>query len=342
MLATTADLITYLQQEENRPNFIVIRSMVHSILCCGSSADAEALLPHFLSRPDDLNYSALLPVLMQHGNSKVAETLYHSSTESQRLKPGVDEMVLQVLGALQYEPCRPMLVYYALEQEPYDYYLNMHAVLGLLYMNVSDLTPAIQNSIENCYGQSLFPEYVPALVGKLPQTLQQSILPKLFELGETTASTDCLGGIVLGFSLCGAVGEAYFWKAFFTPHWEMGMTGTGLRQNTFTALNNLQISFQQLYQKVKTLEKTLQPYGLEMLLAMLAQKVEEPLHLNSSESITDIYTTLFGWKSSEESNNLSNLADRLNKREEADRIENLLELKMREEMMLKNFLTPKA
>jgi len=337
MLATTTSLIQYLQQEKEARHFTVINAMVHAILSCGSAKDAEALLPTFLSNPGDLDHAQLLPVLEQFGNTPIAETLFKELTTDQRLNQGVDEVVLAVLGKLKYEPARPMLIYYALEQEPYNYYLSQQAVFGLLHFDLTNIQPLIKSSIEKCYGQSLFPEFVPALVCKLEISDQQQVLEQLYHLGCNTASTDCIGGIVLGFSLCGELGKPYFWKVLFDPYWELGLSSTGNRSYTFMAMQNLQISFYELYEKVRSIEEPdAQRYALDMLLEMLDIKISEPLSTNAPETITYIYTTLFGWQSAWESNNLTNLAEKLGRSDAASNIEKLMEQKLKEEMLYKN------
>lgn len=339
MLTTTQQLIQYLQKDGSR-HFAVLRAMVQTIVACGSQADADALLPHYLSHPDSLDHAQVVPILTQFGNTEMAEKIYRSLTDNNRLKDGVDESVLQLFGKLKYEPALPLLVYYALEQEPYQYYLSQHAVLGLLHFNLSPIQPLIKSSIEKCYGQSLFPEFVPALVCKLDAPEQEGVLQKLYALGESTASTDCLGGIILGFSLCGKKGAPYFWKAFFNPAWELNSSATGARHYTFKALQNLRLTFRELYQKVKSIEDAgEQRYALSMLLEMLALKIEEPIQEHAPETITEIYTLLFGWKNEMEGDNLTDLAEKLGESEEAIRIESLLEQKLKEEMLYQNFIS---
>ena len=342
MLTTTQELIQYLHPEEKNRNFSVLNAMVHTILSCGSEADAQALLPYYLLQPGNLDHAQILPVLMQYGNTGMAQKIYQAVTQHHRLKEGVDETVLQLFGKLKYEPARPLLIYYALEQEPYQYYLSQHAVLGLLHFNLTDLKPLIKSKIEKCYGQSLFPEFVPALVCKLDAPEQQDVLQKLYELGENTASTDCMGGIVLGFSLCGDAGVPYFWKVLFNPNWELGMSSTGARNYTYKAIQNLQITFRELYQKVKSIEDIeAQRYALDILLEMLEIKATKPLAENTPETITDILTLLYGWKTATESDNITDLAEKLEKSEEASRIESLLEQKLKEEMLYHNYLSLK-
>lgn len=334
MLPVTQELIHYLQQSSQARQYTVLQAMVHTIVQCGSAADADALLPVFLQQPADLDHVALLPVLRRFGDKQTAEKVAEACTENNRLKEIVDEGVLQLLGALQHEPSRPLLMYYAFEKQPYDYYQNKYAVLGLLHMNCEGLQETIKASIENCYGQNLFPEFVPALVCKLNAEDKKEVLEKLFELGATTASTDCNAGIILGFSLCGSDGESYFSKALFDPAWELHSTSTGSLYFTYQSLQNLSISFQQLFEKVKAIEESdNRDYALNVLLALLEVKINEPLELKTeAESIAVIYTLLFD----SEVKNLAALTQKQTLIENIDRIEKLLELKMREEMLLKN------
>lgn len=338
MLTTTQDLIHHLQREKGSRHFIVLTAMVQTLLSCGSEADAQALLPYYLAQPGDLDHAQILPVINRFGNTQMAEKIYRAVTTNHRLNKGVDESVLELFGALGYEPARPLLVYYALEQQPYNYYLSQYAVLGLLHFNLSDLQSLIKSNIEKCYGQSLFPEFMPALVSKLEASEQGDVLQKLYELGENTASTDCISGIVLGFSLCGNSGAPYFWQALFNPHWELGLGSTGARHYTYKSLQNLGITFGEIYKKVKSMEDTdAQRYALSILLEMLEMKTGEPMVEAAPETFVDIYTHLFSWKG----HNLTHLADKLDISEEASRIEALLQQKLNEEMLYQNFMALK-
>ena len=193
----------------------------------------------------------------------------------------------------------------------------------------------IKSAIENCYDKNLFPEFVPALVCKLNDPTP--VLEKLYELGSQYASTDCNAGIILGFSLSGEEGKKYFKKVLFDPLWETYSTSTGTVNFAYQGMKNAGINFNELYQELKYIsDKEQLSNSMDVFFALMERKINDP-EINFDESFTDIYNLLFNRDNANESINLTDLALKTDKAEEVFHIETLIELKMNEEAILKNY-----
>lgn len=68
-------------------------------------------------------------------------------------------------------------------------------------------------------------------------------------------------------------------------------------------------------------------------------KINDP-ELNEEESFADIYVSLFKWKNENESDNVVDFARSVGKEDEAYRLKELLKLKLREEAILKDMISP--
>lgn len=331
MLTTTRDLLTHLQLEPSRRNTAVIFAMVNAIVKYGSHSDAEALLPQYLTNTQEFTHSYLLPIFKKWGDQSFAEALFDLAVEGDRLKEDADPELLEVLGHLKYAPVMPILAACLFKEKTSDYYISAYAALGLLHFECSGIQKEIKESIEDCYGKNLFPELVPALVCKLQD--RQQVLENLYELGNTTASTDCNAGIILGFSLCGAQGRPYFMKVLFDPNWETGSSATGTLHYVYEGIKNLGLSFKTVYQKgIADPERVKE--NLHVLLALLRKRIDDP-EIHHSESFTDLCNLLF---TDAGNGTLTGLAEHVGSGREAAEIEKLIVLKMNEQVLLKNFM----
>ncbi|KPE51886.1 hypothetical protein [Chryseobacterium indologenes] len=234
------------------------------------------------------------------------------------------------------KPVKPILADYLFgNREETDYYISRSAALGLLNFDCTEYQKEIEAEIEKCYGKNVFPEFVPALVGKLEAP--HAILDKLFELGNQFASTDCNAGIVLGFSLCGEQGRTYFRKILFDRNWEVDSTATGTIHFAYQGLKNLGITFKDLYLEIKMISGEENPeYALDVFFALLERKFDDVAPA-PEESFADIYTTLFSWKNENEGSNIIDLAGSVSKTEKVYEIKKLTEMKMNEEVILRNY-----
>ena len=336
MLKTTIELIEHLKRNKTERELTLINSLVYSIVACGDKRDADAVLNQYLSNPSDFHYSYLLQVFKKWGDHSVAEQLFNASIFKNKLKENAEPEILEVLGHLKYAPIKKTLADYIFENPEPDYYISKNAVLGLIHFDCHEYQNEIEMEIEKCYGKNLFPVFVPALVCKL--TDRKSILENLYKLGNEFASTDCNAGIVLGFSLCGEEGRPFLKRVLFDPNWETDSTGTGTVHFAYEGLKNLGVTFMELYQEIKSIsDEGKLKNSLGVLFALLDRSIED-IEINKKESFADIYTALFKWKNDRESDNIIDLAERVGKMEDAYKIEKLLELKMKEEAIFKNFI----
>jgi hypothetical protein len=337
MLRTTYELIEYLKLDESDRELTIICSLVNSLVKCGDKSDAIALLHQYLTNSNDFHYSYLMPVFKKLGDPSVAEQIFNASICNNTLIENTNPEILEVLGQLKYKPIKHILADYIFEDRERDYYISKYSILGLMNFDCSDYQNKIEIEIEKCYGKNLFPEFIPALVCKLKD--RNSILEKLYELGSEFASTDCNAGIILGFSLCGEQGRHYFLKVLYDQNWETHSSGTGTIHYAYQGLKNLDITFKELYQEIKLIsdnEKT--KYCLSVFFALLNKRIDD-IEINKKEPFADLYTTLFKWKNNSESDNIIDIAKSVDKIEEAYEIEKLIELKMNEEAILKNYIT---
>lgn len=326
MLLATRELIAHLQTAQRSAP--LIDALVCAVVRCGGPDDARALLPSFLGAPFDFYHQYLLPVFAAWGDGATAEAIFRACA------PGHHEVappeVLELLGQLRYEPARPLLTRYAFE--PSDYYLSKHAVLGLLHFDLDDLADVIKPAIEATYGQNLFPEFVPALVSKLRH--REGMLEKLYASGTTVCSTDCNAGILLGFALCGAEGLPWFKKALFNPAWEAGNTGTGTAFWAYRGLAPLGLGIGDLFGEVAQLrDEEGAAYGARVLLSLLEKKLRHHL-ADHPERFASVYLSLFGQPNG--GRTITELAAQAGFGDEAERLEELLEMKVYEEAVLRN------
>lgn len=101
-------------------------------------------------------------------------------------------------------------------------------------------------------------------------------------------------------------------------------------------LKNLGITFRQLYEDINTAtDKETLEYSLNVFFALLKVKIND-IETNSEETFADIHKFLF----QRTKNNLLDLAERIDnqKMQEAYEIKKLIELKINEEVTLRNYL----
>lgn len=252
-----------------------------------------------------------------------------------KLNENADPILLNLLGNLKYEPVKEILFNYAFSNIESDYHLQTQSILGLLNFECAEYLDIIKTNIENCLNKNLFPEFVPALVCKLSDRTE--ILEQLYITGDSIASTDCNAGIILGFSLCGDDGKKHFKKALFNPNWETYSSSTGTVGYTYDGLNNLKISFSELYEEIKNLrdEKEIS-YSLDVFFSLLDIRIRD-YEIQSNETFNDLYLNLFSWETSNNSNNLINLARIVELENRAHEYKRKIELKMTEEIIIQNY-----
>ncbi|GAB2967249.1 hypothetical protein GCM10027048_42410 [Hymenobacter coalescens] len=335
MLPATHALLAHLQQPAAQQHDAVRQALVNAVLLGGSAADARALLAQFLRHPFDYAHAALLPVFERYGDAALAEAVCAVCCPAGELLADAPPEVLTLAARLGYTAVKPLLVRYAFG--PADYYTAKHAALGLLHLDCQDLEASIRSAIEATLGKNVFPEFVPALVSKLPD--RAAWLARLYASGTEYCSTDCNAGLLLGFSLCGPEGEAYFKQALFSPAWEAHSSGTGTRWFAYQGLRNLGLTLQGLYAELRPLSASpasLQ-YPLAVLLELLALKVNPAgYYTEAAEPFGELYPALFGQASDGSDDTLLELAALVGREDDARHLEALMALGLNQEVLRQN------
>lgn len=331
MQNTTIALIEILKLPAKERDSSIIRSLVRATLSCGGKSDSDQILLQFISNSQDFDHAFLLPILKKFGDQNDAEQLFNHCITDERLRENEHPEVLEVLAVLKFKQVKPILINYAFEIIETNYFLSESAILGLLNFKCNDIEIQIERAIKQCYEKNLFSEFIPALVCKLKN--KGSALEKLYELGTAYASSNCNAGILLGFSLSGPEGKAYFKKALFNPNWELD-DATGATYFACLGMHNLNITFKELYHEVRNLEEG-KDYALRVLLTLLERRIKGD-DIGFKETLRDLYRELFRWKNESESDNLIDISKQRDNRERASRLERLIEMKIDEEVLLMN------
>ena len=328
MIKATEQLMDYLQRE-TPPNWEVISAFTNVIEVKGGPEDGEVIGKYLLDHQGNFMLSDLYQVILACGTPKIAEGFLKAGVREGRLIEGIDLEVLEVIGRFQLEEARSMLVHYALDE--YDYYTSLHAVRGLLNYNCDDLQETIQTAIRSVYNKSLFNELVPALVCKLKD--RKDVLEQLYISGSNYCSSDCNGGIILGFSLCGSEGIPYFKKALFNPFWEAHYPS---RHYVVEGMENLGLSLADLFKEIQGFQgRDEQSYGLQVLLSLLEVNIKSHrIKRNKTESYTKLMEEFFTPRGGNFSGDLTEFAKIFEKQEQASEMESLLRLRLREEVIL--------
>ncbi|MFD8733633.1 hypothetical protein ACFV06_01810 [Streptomyces sp. NPDC059618] len=208
------------------------------VLRHGGPADAQALLPLFVSAP--AAHEALVPVLARHGDRRLAARLLEATVEGGRLREDVPSGVLHALGLLGCASATSLLWEHV--DDSYD--VSKDACLGLLHLPCEELRDAITERLEEHEGAALFPEFLPALA---PKTKDPAWLERLVAWGENDASVDCNGGLILGISLYGGPARAAFTRLLWDTRWEACGSGTGSAWWTYTGTRVLGLGLPRLY-----------------------------------------------------------------------------------------------
>ncbi|MEY2241913.1 hypothetical protein AB8A21_02970 [Streptomyces sp. BF23-18] len=209
-----------------------------TVLRHGGSADAETLLPLFLSAP--AAHEALVPVFARHGDRRLAARLLEATVVGGRLREDVPSGVLHAVGRLGHTSATSLLW----EHVDGSYDVSKDACLGLLHLPCEELRGAIAESLEKYEGAALFPEFLPVLA---PKTDDPAWLERLVAWGENHASVDCNGGLILGISLHGGRARAAFTRLLWDVRWEACGSGTGSALWTYAGTRVLGLDLPQLY-----------------------------------------------------------------------------------------------
>ena len=335
MLKTTRELIDYLKQQGTRADYGLVNAYVNAVLVCGNADDLPAVLAQYIAQQGDFIGTLLLPIVEKWGTANSAQQLFETCFAGELLKENIESELLEVLGNLQFSPIRPILIKYAVDEvKNHSYYHGLHATKGLLNFDCSDIEERIRAGIESTYGQNFFPEFLPALVGKIADNA--AVIEALYNAGNTSCSTDCNSGIVLGISLCGEKGLPYFKALLFNPNWDAWDGATGTVNFAYEGTINLGLKMGDLYRKIKTIENPEQlRYAVRVLLALLERKIQDySLTNNKFESFRSIYEICYQWEDDDVRNNLVDLAGKVKMEDKAYELERLLEMRVKEEVLI--------
>ena len=285
--ALTTELLAYLAIDAKHQDMEGISGMVSALCQVVTPEDVEALYQWFLKHPQQTAAGYLTGFLCHFAQQDWGPELASLFLEGNHLKDPDLDFALELIGHTQYEPALPALMHYV-TTDTSDHYRTRSAVLGLLVMDCSGYEEAILASIEDTLGRSLFPEFVPALVCKLPAP--ESLLARLFESGSTITSTDCNAGMVLGFAHCGELGRRYFKAVMFDPAWEADDTGTGTARWVYEGMKVQHIGLRQLLAWVEeepVAER--QEQGFLVWMQLVKLWFEDPMP-NPLESSTELHS----------------------------------------------------
>jgi hypothetical protein len=335
MIKSTFKLLEYLNNDKSKRETSVVHSYVMSILKLGSKEDANFLLDSFLKNTADFDHLHLISLFKKFGDVSFAEKIFNAVIVQNKLSEDADPSILNLIGQLKYNPIKDILFQYSFSKDYSDYTLQTYSTLGLLNFDCSEYIDEIKININSCLNKNLFPEFIPALVCKLPE--KAKVLDQLYELGNNYASTDCNAGIILGFSLCGEQGKEYFKKALYNPNWETYSSSTGTLKFTYEGMKNLKISFTELYTDIKQIQdKTELKYALNVLFSLFSKRILD-YEDEKIDSFKTLYKLFYCREDPNDSNNLIDLADKVGEEEEAYKYRNMFENKMTEEFIIENF-----
>ncbi|MFD7879028.1 hypothetical protein ACFV5G_33875 [Streptomyces sp. NPDC059766] len=296
-----------------------------AVLRHGGRADAEALLPLFLSAP--AAHEALVPVLARHGDPRLAERLLEATVDGGRLREDVPSGVLHAVGRLGYTPATPLLW----EHVEDSHYVSRDACLGLLHLPCEDLRGAIAETLDKHEGSALFPEFLPVLA---PKTDDPSWLDRLVAWGESHASVDCNGGLILGISLYGDAARSAFTRLLWSDRWEACDTSTGSALWTYAGTRVLGLGLPQLYADLRAQLRTcadpdVRWDALRSFVTLLQLRCADVwTGVAAAEAQPESFDTLYGvlfTPAGEDSDTLAEVADRVFGSDDplADKVRNL-------------------
>ena len=273
-------------------------ALVEVVRRFGGAEDLAALLAAFLRDP--ARCEPLLAPIQALGDAATAERLYDRCIAGGALGPEMPEGVLHALGWLGLPGVEEMLFEHARMAVPgMEWGAHVAAVHGLLNLPCASIAAAIGAEVRGYRGKNLFAEYVPALSYK---TGDAALLEEIFELGATTASTDCNGGIILGVALYGEAGRPWFLRLMRDPAWEADSTGTGSAVALFDGLRCLGIGIGDLYREVRArLPESEHPRHdllvLREMLRMWLARRPSPIRgcEGPAETAAEVHRALFAW-----------------------------------------------
>lgn len=332
MLKITNELLEYLKYN-SKTDITIVTAFINNIIRLGSKNDAVALLEHYLKYPFEEYSSYLLQIFEQYGNLYYAEQIFNKVIHNQKLIDESESEVLLTLSKLNYLPIKPILFEY-IKIDQYDFDLMKYSILGLLNFDCSDYTDEIHIILDKYLSKVSYQEFIPALVCKIPNYV--NYLEKFYNYAENVNTSDMNSGIIIGFSLCGEEGKKYFLKSLFNPNFDAYCNSSGTSFFVYQGMKNLNIQFSDIYNIIKQNNDTeFINYSIDVLFSLLKKRIYD--YEENLVTFRELYNIFFVWETNTISNNLTDLARKVEKEEEAYRLERLIVLKMEEEILISNF-----
>jgi hypothetical protein len=307
LIPTTTRLIDLIKSSSHIDSAI-ISTYTNVIGKYGGHEDATGLFRLFMNDPSDYNRILLLQPIMKLGNLQLAQEIYDYRFHQKVLRDGMPSEILHVMGYLGYTKSTEILVS-LINSDDWD--IAKNATLGVLHLPCNQYENQIKAALDCSFGESLFHEFVPALSYKISNS---SMVSKLFEWGDRSASTDCNAGIILGIALFGVDHKHVIKKILWNQNWEAHGRSTGTWFWSYIAMQHVQLTFRELIQDIKINQKGITSkqvlyYRLDVLSEMLACKLafnDKPLRftLTNYESLFEIYSELFDWSSEDEDDSI--------------------------------------
>jgi len=307
LIPTTKRLIDLIKSSPNIDSSIV-SSYTNVIGKYGGLEDAIGLFKLFIEAPSHYNRILLLQPIMKHGDLQLAQEIYDYCFYQKELREGMPCEVLHVLGYLGYTKCIETLVSHITSD---NWHIAKNASLGLLHLPCNDYESQIKSILDCSFGKSLFEEFIPALSYKISS---RSMVSRLFEWGDRSASTDCNAGIILGIALFGTDHKYIIKNILWNQNWEAHGRGTGTCIWSYIAMQHVELTFRELIQDIKifqneVISKMDLRYRLDVLSELLECKLtfnNQPIRftLTNNESTVDIYRDLFDWSNEDKDDSI--------------------------------------
>lgn len=337
MIPTTKKLID-LVNSSSYIDSTIISTYTKVIGKYGGYEDATGLFRLFMEDSSDYNRILLLQPIMKLGNLQLAQEIYDYCFHQKVLRDGMPSEILHVLGYLGYTKSTEILVSLITSD---DWNIAKNASLGLLHLPCHQYENQIKSALDCSFGKSLFNEFVPALCYKISNS---SMVSKLFEWGDRSASTDCNAGIILGIALFGVDSKHVIKNILWNQNWEAHGRSTGTWIWSYVAMQHVQLTFRELIQDIKrdqNVSKQDLYYRLDVLSEMLVCKLafnDKPLRftLTNKESFVDIYSELFDWSSEDEDDSIIGIIS--NTLEEVELLNKYYHLRERFEMRMEHII----
>lgn len=316
VLAVTKELIDLINQNQKIDPFNPeIEAALRTILNHGCYEDAVALSEIGCG---NAIHTATLWIIMKYGDQTIGKKLYQRYVEKGQLKTGSSEKLLHLFGYLGVAEASDMLFQYAQSTQG-AYSEGCESVWGLLSLRLTQYRAQIEEEISSYHGKKIFPELFPAL-GYIAENGEMAHF--IHQLGLTTASTDCNGGLILGLALfpkeCD--GGELFEQIIFDPRWACYGGGTGSERYLYQGLKIRGITPVDCYLLLKKyLEEKHTPKeisnGFNVIISMLEMTlVNPPLLIRGysewSLDYIELYHAFFKWSTHSKDDSIIGVARR--------------------------------